>query len=201
METNKQADAGFDAKIDKKHSIKYGVILGIISFVLGLIVLVVTKNVQSFVLLTSLSFGVNTIFYAIISLIFAFRLRKSNGGNWNFSIALKSIFLMLLISTLIATLGTMLYVHAINPALQEDVLRNTINVTIEYMESSGAPDDIIDSRVANLEEQMQALGNLQLKDAFRGLMISILMQFIFSLILSAVTRNEKLIPRAPSLNN
>lgn len=192
MTDTKYSEAGFNATFDKKESIKYGVILGIISLFLGVLVLVLTKNIQSFWVLTSLSFGVNTVVYILISLAFAYSLRKKNGGSWNFSIALKSTFLMLLISTIIATLSTMLYVHVINPDLQGDVLRNTINVTIEQLESSGAPDDVIDARVATLEEQMNTLGQLKFKDAFRGLMISVLMQFIFSLLLAALTRNEKL---------
>jgi len=191
LNENHQA-TGLSATFDKKESIKLGVILGIISLLLGIIVLFVTKSVQSFVLLTSLSFGVNTIVYMLIAFYFSYRLRASVGGKWNFSVALKSIFFMLLISTLISVFGTMLYVHVINPSLQEEVLRNTINVTIEFMENSGAPDDIIDARVANLEDHMETIGRIQFTDAFRGLTVSILVQFIFSLLLAAVTRNEKL---------
>ncbi|MCA5006723.1 DUF4199 domain-containing protein [Sphingobacterium bovistauri] len=192
MEETKFNDAGFDASYNKKESVKYGVLLGLISLALGLVVLFISKSIESFWLLTSVSFGVNTILYIIIALVFAYALRKKNGGYWNFSIALKSTFLMLLISTLIATISTTLYVHSINPALQEEVLRNTINITIEQLESSGAPDDVIDTRVAALEEQMNTLGEITLKDTFRSIMISIVMQFVFSLILAALTRNEKL---------
>lgn len=192
MAEAKFSEAGFDASYNKRESIKYGLILGVISFILGIIVLYVSKNIQSFWLLTGLSFGINTILYMVVALVFAYILRKKNGGFWNFSIALKSTFLMLLISTVLATVSTTIFVHAVNPELQEEVLRNTINITIEQLESTGAPDDVIDSRVATLEEQMNALGQLTLKDTFRSLMISILMQFIFSLILAAITRNEKL---------
>lgn len=189
---NKINDKGFDAQIDKAQSIKLGVILGVISFILGLVVLYVTRSIHSFLVLTSLSFGINTILYAIISAVFSFNLRKRNGGYWNFSIALKSIFLMLLISTLIATIGTLVFVNFVNPTLQEEVLRNTINVTIEFMEEQGAPDEAIDSGVAKLEEQMETIGNISFLQALRGLGIAILVQFIFALILSAITRNEKL---------
>lgn len=192
MQDTKFNDAGFDASYNKKESVKYGVILGLISLAIGLIVLFISKSLESFWLLTSVSFGLNTIVYILIALAFAYALRKKNGGYWNFSIALKSTFLMLLISTLIATISTTVYVQVINPALQEEVLRNTINVTIEQLETSGAPDDVIDTRVATLEEQMNTLGQITFKSTFRSLMISILMQFVFSLILAAITRNEKL---------
>ncbi|MGN0003526.1 MAG: DUF4199 domain-containing protein [Sphingobacterium composti] len=192
MVEGKFAEAGFNASYNKKESIKYGVILGVISFILGLIVLFISRNMQSFWVLTSMSFIINTILYMVFALVFAYSLRKINGGFWNFSIALKSTFLMLLVSTVLATVSTTVFVHVINPSLQEEVLRNTINITIEQLENSGAPDDVIDSRVATLEEQMNSLGQLTVKDTFRSLMISILMQFIFSLILAAITRNEKL---------
>lgn len=191
LNDNQQA-TGLSATFDRPKSIKLGIILGVISLLLGVVVLFVTRSIQSFVLLTSLSFGVNTILYMLVAFYFSFRLRANVGGRWNFSVALKSIFFMLLISTLISVFGTMLYVHVINPSLQEEVVRNTINVTIEFMENSGAPDDIIDARVANLEEHMETIGKIKFTDAFRGLTISILVQFIFSLLLAAVTRNEKL---------
>lgn len=184
---------GLNATYDKVYSIKLGVILGIISLFLGITVLFVTRDIQSFIVLTVLSFGVNTIIYMIISFLLSFHLRKKNGGKWNFSVALKSIFVMLLISTLVSNIGTSLYVHVINPSLQEEVLRNTINVTIEFMEASGAPDDIIDSRIAALDEHVETIGQLDFFNAIRGLGISILVQFVFSLLLAAVTRNEKLV--------
>jgi len=198
MVEGKFSEAGFNASYNKKESIKYGIILGIISFLLGIIVLFVSRNMQSFWMLTSMSFIINTIFYMIVALMFSYTLRKKNGGFWNFSIGLKSIFLMLLVSTVLATVSTMVYVHVVNPGLQEEVLRNTINITIEQLETSGAPDDVIDSRVAALEEQMNTLGQITIKNIFRSLMISILMQFVFSLILSAITRNEKLSHSQPT---
>jgi len=193
--------AGFDATFNKKSSIKYGVILGVISLLLGIIVLFLTKNIHTFILLTSVSFGVNTILYILVALFFSYRLRSEHGGSWNFSVAVKSIFLMLLLSTVIATLSTSVYVHQINPALQEDVLRNTINITIQYMASQGAPDDVIDTRVATLEDQMNKIGNVQITDVLKGMMIAVLMQFIFSLVLAALTRNEKLAPRQVAVEN
>ncbi|GAA4511904.1 DUF4199 domain-containing protein [Sphingobacterium thermophilum] len=201
MTESKFTEAGFNARFNKTESTKYGIVLGVISLVLGILVLYISKAVQSFWVLTALSFGINTILYMVIALFFTYSLRKRNGGIWNFSIALKSTFLMLLISTVIATLSTMLYVHVINPGIQEDVLRNTINLTIEQMENSGVENEVIDSRVAALEEQMNAIGHISFKDVFRGLMISILMQFIFSLILAAITRNEKLLQTNKMTNN
>lgn len=185
------SQSGFDATFTKAYSIKLGVVLGIISLLVGIAILYITKSLTSFMTLAIVSYGLNTVLYMLIAAAFSFILRKNNGGFWSFSVALKSIFLMLLISTLISTIGTQLYVHFINPNLQHEVLFNTINVTIEYMEQNGAPDDIIDSSVAKLEEQMETVGNITIGQAFNGIIVAVLMQFIFSLVLAAITKREK----------
>ncbi|HAE68464.1 MULTISPECIES: DUF4199 domain-containing protein [Sphingobacterium] len=188
-----QSNVGFDAVIDKKKSIIYGVILGIISFILGLVVLFVVKDLNSFWGVMSMSFIVNTGLFVIISALFAFSLRKANGGYWNFSIALKSIFMMLAISTIISTIGTQAYVNFINPTLQEKVETHTINVTIEYMEKNNVPDEVIDSKIAELEKQVDAIGKITLGQVLKGLAITLMFQFVFALLLSALTKREKLV--------
>ncbi|WP_286778709.1 MULTISPECIES: DUF4199 domain-containing protein [Sphingobacterium] len=188
-----QSNVGFDEVIDKKKSIIYGVILGIISFILGLVVLFVVKDLNSFWGVMSMSFIVNTGLFVIISALFAFSLRKANGGYWNFSIALKSIFMMLAISTIISTIGTQAYVNFINPTLQEKVETHTINVTIEYMEKNNVPDEVIDSKIAELEKQVDAIGKITLGQVLKGLAITLMFQFVFALLLSALTKREKLV--------
>ncbi|MDF2478400.1 MAG: hypothetical protein K0S24_3883 [Sphingobacterium sp.] len=186
------SNAGFDAVFDKKKSVIYGIILGVISFILGLIVLFVVKDLNSFWGVMSMSFVVNTGIFVIISALFSFSLRKANGGYWSFSIALKSIFMMLAISTIISTIGTQIYVNFVNPSLQEQVVKHTINVTIEYMEKNNVPDEVIDSKIAELEKQVDAIGKITLGQIFKGLAITLLFQFVFALLLSALSKREKL---------
>ncbi|CAM3512045.1 DUF4199 domain-containing protein [Sphingobacterium prati] len=186
------SNAGFDAVFDKKKSIIYGIVLGVISFILGLIVLFVVKDLNSFWGVMSMSFVVNTGIFVIISALFSFSLRKANGGYWSFSIALKSIFMMLAISTIISTIGTQVYVNFVNPSLQEQVVKHTINVTIEYMEKNNVPDEVIDSKIAELEKQVDAIGKITLGQIFKGLAITLLFQFVFALLLSALSKREKL---------
>ncbi len=185
------SNAGFDAVIDKKKSIIYGVILGVISFVLGLGIMNIVPRLDSFWSVMALEFVVNTGVFAIISAVFAFALRKANGGYWSFSIALKTIFLMLATSTVISTIGTQIYVNFVNTELQEKVLTHTINLTIEYMEKNNIPDNVIDSRVAELEKQVEAIGKITLGQIFKGLAITLLFQFVFALLLSALSKKEK----------
>ncbi|WP_312192367.1 DUF4199 domain-containing protein [Sphingobacterium sp.] len=188
-----ESNIGFDAVIDKKKSIIYGAVLGIISFSLGLAVLFVVKDLNSFWGVMSMSFIVSIGVYAIVSAIFAFSLRKSNGGYWNFSIALKSIFMMLALATVISTIGTQIYVNYINPALQEKVVTHTINVTIEYMEKNNIPDNIIDEKIAELEKQVDSIGKITVGQILKGLAITLMFQFVFALLLSALTKRERLL--------
>ncbi|MCW8314160.1 DUF4199 domain-containing protein [Sphingobacterium thalpophilum] len=185
--------AGFDAVIDKKRSIVYGIILGVISFILGLAVLFVVKDQESFWAVMSMSFIVNTGIFIIIAALFSFALRKAYGGYWSFSIALKSIFMMLAISTIISTIGTQIYVNFINPELQEKVVTHTINVTIDYMEKNNIPDEVIDSKIAELEKQVDSIGKITFGQIFKGLAITLLFQFVFALILAALSKRERLV--------
>ena len=186
-----RTDAGFNAVFNKKDGIIFGVILGVISFILGLIVLFVVKDVKSFWVIMSASLLVNTGIFVVVAAVFAFMLRKRAGGYWSFTVALKKIFVMLSISTIISTTGTQLYVNFINPTFQEQVVNNTINVTIEMMESTNMPDEQIDEKVAKLEEQRDSIGKLTAGQFVKGLSITILFQFMFALILSAVFKREK----------
>jgi hypothetical protein len=183
--------AGFDAVIDKKRSIIYGIVLGIISFILGLAVLFVVKDLESFWAVMSMSFIVNTGVFIVISALFSFALRKAYGGYWSFSIALKSIFMMLAISTILSTIGMQVYVNFINPQLQEKVVTHTINVTIDYMEKNNVPDEVIDSKIAELEKQVESIGKITFGQIFKGLAITLLFQFVFALLLAALSKRER----------
>ncbi|MNN74649.1 hypothetical protein D3C81_1908710 [compost metagenome] len=99
--------------------------------------------------------------------------------------------MMLAISTIISTIGTQVYVNFVNPTLQEKVVTHTINVTIEYMEKNNVPDEVIDSKIAELEKQVDAIGKITLGQIFKGLAITLLFQFVFALLLSALSKREK----------
>ncbi len=101
--------------------------------------------------------------------------------------------MMLAISTIISTIGTQAYVNFINPTLQEKVETHTINVTIEYMEKNNVPDEVIDSKIAELEKQVDAIGKITLGQVLKGLAITLMFQFVFALLLSALTKREKLV--------
>jgi len=107
--------------------------------------------------------------------------------------------MMLAISTIISTIGTQLYVNFVNPTLQEKVVTHTINVTIEYMEKNNVPDEVIDSKIAELEKQVDSIGKITLGQVLKGLAITLMFQFVFALLLSALTKREKLAIRQDAI--
>ena len=193
-------EAGFDATFDKKQSIKYGAILGVISLIFGIAIYHITPYTSSFWMSTIVSKLLNEGVYIIFSLLFAYAMRKNYGGSWNFTVALKSTFLMLFISTLIGVLGTEVYVTYINTDIQRESLEHTMNLAIESMENEKIAAETIDARIIDFEKTISELENKTIGSVLRGLAIAVLLQFIFSLFLAALTRNEKLAPRSNNLN-
>ncbi len=179
----------------KKKAIMYGVILGVISFVLSIVSLYISKSATSLITSSIASVFINYVIFLIIAVFMVINLRKINGGYLDFPSALKTIFIMLAITAAIGTIGIALF-NVANPTLQEEAIDNTINLTIETLESTGAPDDQIDTTVEMLEQQKSALGSLSIGQILKGLMVSLLLYFVLSLILAAIFKKEK-----PIFNN
>lgn len=174
----------------KKQSIIYGVILGIVSLVVGIIQIYVSKSLTSLVSLTVVSVILNFIVFIALTCYFIFQLRKLNGGYWSFSTSLKNIFIMLAISTVISVAGMNLF-NTANPLPQEEVINNTMNLTIEMMENSGVDDEQIDSIIAEIEKGKEQLGVFSLGTIVKGVLITLMIYFVLSLILAAIFKKEK----------
>jgi hypothetical protein len=61
------------------------------------------------------------------------------------------------------------------------------------MEKNNVPDEVIDSKIAELEKQVDAIGKITLGQVLKGLAITLMFQFVFALLLSALTKREKLV--------
>ena len=180
----------FPADEVKKEGIKYGVYLGIISLVISIVSMYMLVNSSNFKVSSMITGGVTLVLTIGLSVYFAVLLRKVAGGFWNFSQALKGIFVMLAISVVISVVGTSLF-NAVNPEPQQIVFDKTINLAIETMEGLGADDDVIDKQVADLEQERDALREFSFGKSAQGLGVSLIMYFIFALILAAILKREK----------
>ncbi|QBR13002.1 DUF4199 domain-containing protein [Sphingobacterium sp. CZ-2] len=174
----------------KKKAITYGIILGVVSVVLAIASMYITINGTTLMSSAIQAGAVNYIPFLILVTVFSKSLRTANGGYWSFSVALKNIFIMLAVTALIGTLATMI-MNWTMPQLQEQVLDKTRNMTIEYYESINASDEAIDTIVAELDKQRDALGSLSIGQNILGLFIYFLVYFVLALIFAAIFKKEK----------
>ncbi|HLS94630.1 MAG TPA: DUF4199 domain-containing protein [Sphingobacterium sp.] len=180
----------FPAAEVKKEGVKFGIYLGIISLVISIVSMYVLMNSANFKTSSMVTGGLTLILMIALSAYFAVSLRKAAGGFWNFSQALKNIFIMLAIAVVISTVGGALF-NLINPEPQQVIFDKTINMTIETMESVGADDDLIDKQVADLEETRDELRTFSVGQTLKGLGVSLIMYFVFALILAAILKRER----------
>lgn len=174
----------------KRKAVSLGLILGVVSFVLGVISLIIVKNGTGLFTVGLSTFFVTYGGFIALSCYFSVLLRKSIGGYWDFSTALKNIFIMLAISGVLSTIASSA-MNVVYPTLQEEAMDNMLNVTIEGLEAMGAPDEQIDATVESIEEQREMLGTLSIGQVIKGLAISLILYFVFALILAAIFKKER----------
>jgi signal transduction histidine kinase len=174
----------------KKKAIIYGVILGVISLVLSIISLYFSKTATSIVFSSVINILISYVLFLAAAVFFTLQLRKAVGGYWDFSTALKNIFIMLAITTVVGTIGINLF-NVAYPNLQFEAIENTQNLTIEMMESNNIPDEQIDTTLEMLDQQKEALGSLSIGQILKGMAISILLYFILALIFAAIFKRER----------
>ena len=174
----------------RKKAVINGVILGVISFVLSIISLYFSKSATSIVTSSVINIIVSYAVFIAIAVFFILQLRKANGGYWDFSTALKNIFIMLAITATIGLIGINIF-NMVYPSLQVEAIENTQNLTIEMMEANNMPDEQIDATLEMLDQQKEALGSLSIGQILKGLAVSLLLYFVLALIFAAIFKKEK----------
>lgn len=181
----------------KKKAIILGIILGVISFVLSIISLYLGASAKSIVSFYALIGFVNYVVFLIVISFFVINLRKVVGGYWDFSTALKNIFIMMAIAAIIGTIGVSCW-NFFYPSLQHRVNDNLMNLTIEMMEASGSKDENIDSAIEILEQQSNSISTMTVGQIFLGTAVTIVVYFVLSLIFAAIFKRERPIFQSPA---
>src|SRR5699024_841010 len=174
----------------KKTAVLYGLILGIISIILGVMYMYFAKEITSSTSFYAATLFVNIVFPVAIAVFFILKLRRKNGGYWGYRTALEQIFIMLAVSVVLSTVGSNLF-NAAYPGLQEELMDNTRNLTIESLDSLGVEDSAIDEAVASIDEQREQIGNISAGQMIKGIFISLILYFVFALILAAIFKKEQ----------
>lgn len=179
-------------KAEKRNSIIYGSIVGLLTVVFSVFSIFYTKSVTSYTSLFMVSTIVKIIGAIIVPVGFVYFLKVKNGGAWTFSKALKSIYILLAASIIISSVGINLFQKVIIP---KDVIeagyQNLMNLKIEDMEDSGATDEEIDQQMVVIEQDRDlAFSGLSFQNVIPPMFISLLVNFIFAMILAFLFRSH-----------
>ncbi|AIM36461.1 DUF4199 domain-containing protein [Sphingobacterium sp. SG20118] len=187
-------EVGVD-KNSKITSIVYGVVLGVTSFVLGLFSIYSIKPLEGTSLLQFINPFFNFILFFGVTVLLTFSLRKKMGGIWDFTKAVKCIYIMLVINHLVASVSTFSYLSYFEPTIQEENFHIMMNARIESMENSTAFDSeeekqqTIDMSIEQMEKDNESVATMTLGARMKGFVITLLPYFLFALLLAALTKN------------
>jgi hypothetical protein len=187
-------EVGVD-KNSKITSVLYGVLLGVISFILGLFSIYVVRPLAGSSLLQFTNPFFNFILFICVTVLLTFALRKKMGGIWDFSKALKCIYIMLVINHLVASVSTFSYLKYVEPTIQEENFHVMMNARIESMENSTGfaneeeKQKTIDVSIEQMEKDNESVATMTLGARAKGFVITLLPYFLFALLLAALTKN------------
>lgn len=165
-------------------AITYGVITGLIYLALTFGAWAVGST-DSFVSIT----GITTFIpYVIVTLIIVgIRLRKSNDNLLSFQEALKFTFLAYVIYAIIEAIGNYVLYAMVDPDLTAKVMEITMKKTMKMMEAFGASEQQMEEAVGKVEAEPK---HTSFKQIFLGLGITLIWNFVKSLLISLVIRRE-----------
>lgn len=128
----------------------------------------------------------------VIAVLAGIKQRKINGGYIEFGHALKTVFLVFVLGSLITTVFTYVLFNIIDIPFREAMMQEAAIATEKLMEKFGAPQDTIDKTVEDmLSGNSYSIGKILLSFAF-GCIVA----FIISLIIAAIIKR-----RRPEFNN
>lgn len=176
---------------EKRDGLIFGFILGVLSIGLSIWSIYYTSISGTY----SNLYIVSTLFKILASLalpvLFVYFLRKKSGGNWTFSKALKSIYILLAASIIVGSLGITIYQKNMDKSLLEKSYQNLMNLKIVEMEDKGATNEEIDQQMEVIEQDREfALSPMGIRNTIPPIFISLLLNFIFALILALLFRNN-----------
>lgn len=163
-----------------------GLIIGILSVIFGVVVYYVAPA-----LFGAMWFSIaNVIFFLILYIFFTIDLRKKIGGYWSFRQALKGIFIMALIASLVATVVNYVFYKFIEPGGFAKISGFVEQGMTKTFENLGMDADAADTEVAKMVDRMRTQFDPTPMEALQNLGTAILVAFVMSLIFAAIFKKE-----------
>jgi len=180
-----------DKKILQKKGALLGCLFGVLMIVLTILPMYYFISSHSFWMVLIGSVVTMFMLPLICAVFFAFRLRSNIGGYWDFREAVTGIFVMLLVANTISSVANFVFENHIEPGITERYFRNMQNNTINYMERVGATDEEIDTRIAEIDAQIEKKNNATVMTVLGGFFVSVIIVFVVALALGAILKREK----------
>ena len=177
------------SKSEKRDGLIYGAIAGVISIILSIAAIYYTRSAESYSGLFVVSTVLKIFGSILVPILFVYLLKRKNGKNWTFSHALKSIYILLASSIIVSSLGITIYQKTMDKIVLEESYHNLMNLKIVEMEGKGASESEIDQQIEIIEQDKEfALSSFSFRNATAPIFISLLLGFVFALVLALLFR-------------
>jgi hypothetical protein len=165
-----------------------GIIIGVISIMIHILTYYIAPD-----MLGSIMFGITIGLISLgIYIYFTLDMRKKIGGYWTFKEALRGIFLMAFIANLMVMIVvSFLFYKLLEPDALQKISGFVIpNITSTY-EKMGMNQDQIDEALVKVSQSLKSQFDGDAMDFLKNFGMSILVQFILSLIFAAIFKKNQ----------
>jgi len=172
-------------KIARENALKFGLYLGLFNVVVQLII----YFIDPLIIYTNQAIGLVLMVISIsASVYFCIELKKMVGGFWNFRLAFSSIFIMFLISSLVALLYQVVEFHLIDKELPQKSVDAIMNKMHNDLSAKGLSEDQIKSQMEITKKFVPLPGSIM--SLTWGLFASIVVSIILALIFAAIFKKD-----------
>src|SRR5690606_294441 len=156
-------------KSAKSLAIKYGLIWTVINIAIFLVIYYGAAQIMGTWKHSLVQFVVGLGLAAYFTLA----IRRQIGGFWSFSEALKSIFILFIIPTVILYFFSLVFGKWIEPDYPQKITEITLNTTTELMERVEQDQEVIDQAIEEVELSMLKQFNPSFMDVVKSLVFSV----------------------------
>lgn len=126
-----------------------------------------------------------------LAIYFTLEIRKQIGGFWSFKEALKNIFILFIIPTIVVYFFSIIFGKWIEPDYPAKITEISLNATTEMMESMTTDQEVIDETIAEMEKGLEKQFNPGIMDILQSIAISALIYFVGALIWAAIFKRDR----------
>jgi len=171
----------------KSLAIKYGLVWTAINLVIFLLVYYAGPQLMG----TWKYSAIQLVIGLGLAVYFTLEIRKQIGGFWSFSEALKSIFILFIIPTIILFFFSIIFARWIEPTYESKITEMTLNATTELMERITDDQEIIDKAISDAEIAMVKQFHPSFMDIVKSIGFSVIIYFIGAMIWAAIFKKDR----------